>query len=132
MHSHRRLVREILKAGASGYLLKECAFAELIQAIHLIIEKNQIYLCPAISRLVMDDYLQHAEKEKNVAKSLTPKEREILQLIAEGNTSREIAKIMNMGVRTVEKHRLNLTQKLNIKSVAELVKYALREGLTNP
>lgn len=133
MHAHRRLVREMLEAGASGYLLKECAFGELVRAIHQIIERNQVYLCPAISQLVLDDYLRQTQKETNCTTlTLTPREREILQLIAEGRSSRQIAETMGMSVRTVEKHRLNMMRKVNIRSVAELVKYAIREGLTNP
>lgn len=132
MHAHRRLVREMLEAGASGYLLKECAFNELVQAIRLVIEKNQICLSPEISRMVLEDYIQPGQKNDPDLRALTPREREIVQLIAEGNTSRQIAQMIRMSVRTVEKHRLNIMGKLKIGSVAELVKYAIREGLTNP
>lgn len=132
MHTHRCLVREMLKAGASGYLLKECAFNELVQAIRSIVEKKQICLSPEISRMVMDDYIQPGQKNGPDSRSLTPREREVVQLIAEGNTSKQIAKMLCMSVRTVEKHRLNIMGKLHLESVAELVKYAIREGLTNP
>ena len=133
MHAHRRLVREMLDAGASGYLLKECAFDELVQAIHLTVERNQIFLSSEISRMVVDNYLHPPRKgEIPGIPVLTPKEREILQLIAEGDTSGQVAEILGMSVRTVEKHRLNIMRKLNLRSVAELVKYAIREGLTNP
>jgi DNA-binding NarL/FixJ family response regulator len=132
MHTHRCLVREMLKAGASGYLLKECAFNELVQAIRSIVEKNQICLSPEISRMVMDDYIQPGQKNGPDSRSLTTREREVVQLIAEGNTSKQIAKMLCMSVRTVEKHRLNIMGKLHLASVAELVKYAIREGLTKP
>jgi DNA-binding NarL/FixJ family response regulator len=132
MHTHRCLVREMLKAGASGYLLKECAFNELVQAIRLIVEKKQICLSPEISRMVLDDYIQPGQKNGPDSRSLTPRERELVQLISEGNTNKHIANMLSMSVRTVEKHRLNIMGKLHLESVAELVKYAIREGLTNP
>lgn len=133
MHSHKNLVKGMLGAGASGYLLKECAVDELTQAIRYAVERNQIFMSPEISRAVVKQYLQ--PPERNSVKNstvLTSKEREILQLIAEGNTSREIAAIMNMSVRTVEKYRPKIMQKLQVNSLAELIKYAIREGLTEP
>jgi DNA-binding NarL/FixJ family response regulator len=132
MHTHRRLVREMLEAGASGYLLKECAFDELAQAIRLIVEKNQVCLSPEVSRMVLDDYIQPVQNDEADSRVLTPREREVVQLIAEGHISRQIAAMTNSSVRTVEKHRLNIMKKLNLRSVAELVKYAIREGLTKP
>ncbi|MDP1990544.1 MAG: response regulator transcription factor [Syntrophales bacterium] len=133
MHAHRPLVREMLEAGASGYLLKECAFDELVQAIHSVVEKNQVYLSPKISQMVLEDYLRPPRKsEMSGILTLTPSEREIAQLITEGKTSRQIAGSMGISVRTVEKHRLDIMRKLKIRTVAELVKYAIREGLTSP
>ena len=132
MHAHRPLVREMLEAGASGYLLKECAFDELVQAIHSVVEKNQVYLSPKISRMVLEDYLRPPRKTEMLGiLTLTPSEREITQLITEGKSSRQIAENMGISVRTVEKHRLNIMRKLRIRNVAELVKYAIREGLTS-
>ena len=131
MHAQRRLVQEMLKAGASGYLLKECAFEELVQAIHVVFEKNQIYLSPGITQVVVHDYLQPAQKvELPDVSPLTPKEREILQLIAEGKTNENVAETLDMSRRTVEKHRARIMDKLNADSLADLIKYAIREGLT--
>ena len=131
MHAQRRLVQEMLKAGASGYLLKECAFEELVQAIHVVFEKNQIYLSPGITQVVVHDYLQPAQKvELPDVSSLTSKEREILQLIAEGMTNENVAETLDMSRRTVEKHRARIMDKLNADSLADLIKYAIREGLT--
>jgi len=133
MHAHRPLVRAMLEAGASGYLLKDCAFDELTQAIHSVVEKNQMYLSPKISQMVLEDYLCPPRKrEMTGILALTPREREIAQLIAEGKMSRQIAVNMGISVRTIEKHRLDIMQKLRIRTVAELVKYAIREGLTSP
>jgi len=131
MHAQRRLVQEMLKAGASGYLLKECAFEELVQAIHVVFEKNQIYLSPGITQVVVHDYLQPAQKvELPDVSPLTSKEREILQLIAEGMTNENVAETLDMSRRTVEKHRARIMDKLHADSLADLIKYAIREGLT--
>ncbi|MBI5676426.1 MAG: response regulator transcription factor [Nitrospirae bacterium] len=131
MHAHRRLAREMLDAGASGYLLKECAFEELVQAIRLAFEKDQIYLSPKISAVMVDDYLRVIrEGEKPDSPALTSREREIVQLIAEGKTNAKIAEILDLSARTVEKHRLNIMSRLKMQNAAELIKYAIREGLT--
>lgn len=133
MHAHRRLVHEMLEAGASGYLLKECAFQELIQAVHAVCERNQVYLSPEVAQVVVHDYLRTARDGATPnADPLTPKEREILQLVAEGCTNDNIAHILHMSGRTVEKHRAKIMEKLEIHRTAELVKYAIREGLTTP
>ena len=135
MHGHQHFVREVLSAGASAYLLKECAFSELVQAIRGAVERNEVYLSPDVSRVVFDGYLRAARGEappRDEGADLTPREREILQLIAEGGASREIAQLLGVSTRTVENHRANLMKKLRADSLAELVKYAVREGLTPP
>jgi DNA-binding NarL/FixJ family response regulator len=127
MHAHLRFVEEMLKAGASGYLLKECAFEDLVRAIHAVLE-GQLYLSPGI--VVAGYFKTPIKREEPDISHLSPKEREILQLIAEGGTSGEIAQILHMSPRTVEKHRLQIRKKLKISSLAELTKFAIREGLT--
>jgi two-component system response regulator NreC len=129
MHSDRRFVLGMLEAGASGYLLKDCAFEELAQAIRNV-NAGHTYLSPKIADVVVKGYLSRIS-EMNIASGnvLTPREREILQLIAEGMSAKEIAGHLNLGIKTVETHRRNMMQKLKMNSIAELTKYAVREGL---
>jgi len=131
MHSDKRFVSEMLKAGASGYLLKDCALEELARAIHAVVE-NKIYLSPGIAGVVIGDYVQHlATAEPASAPVLTGREREVLQLMAEGKSTKQIALHLKVSVKTVETHRQNIMRKLDVYSVAELTKYAIREGLTS-
>jgi len=131
MYSDRRYVAGMLKAGVSGYLIKNCAFDELVNAINAVM-KNQSYLSPDIASTVMKDYAHILEQEETSTISvLTPREREVLQLIAEGVSTKEIANRMHVSVKTVESHRQQLMRKLKVKGVAELTKIALREGLTS-
>jgi two-component system, NarL family, response regulator NreC len=131
MHSDRHFVSEMLKAGATGYLLKQCAVDELITAIKTVL-KNQIYLSPCISGVVVDHFVRKTPKTESTAFShLSDREREVLQLVAEGKTSKEIASQLNLSIKTVEAHRMNIMEKLNIHTVAELTKYAIREGLSS-
>jgi DNA-binding NarL/FixJ family response regulator len=131
MHSDRHFVSEMLKAGATAYLLKQCAVDELITAIKTVL-KGQTYLSTCISGVVVDQFVRHTSKSGSTAFShLSDREREVLQLVAEGNTSKEIASQLNLSIKTVEAHRLNIMEKLNIHSVAELTKYAIREGLSS-
>ena len=134
MHAHARFVRESLGAGASGYLLKENAVSELIRAIRAVVEKEQVYLSPDVSHVVVDSFLKPSRSGGELAgiASLTEREREILQLVAEGFTSSQIADKLSVSVRTVENHRAGLTRKLRTRSLADLVKLAVREGLTPP
>jgi len=130
MHSDQRFVVEMLQAGASAYLLKDCVYDDLVKAIHLVCE-GKTYLSPEIASILVDDY--RAQGQKNpAAKSmtLTPREREVLQLFAEGHSTREIAEKLFLSVKTIEAHRAQIMRKLNTHSVAELTKYAIREGLT--
>lgn len=132
MHSDRRFMGEMLKAGAKGYLLKEAAFEELATAIRSVIA-DKIYLSPRIADVVVDDYVRHNANGgvPSAFAKLTPREREVLQLMAEGRATKEIAMDLKVSIKTVETHRRQIMEKLNIYSVAELTKYAIREGLTS-
>ncbi|HOC47067.1 MAG: response regulator transcription factor [Syntrophorhabdaceae bacterium] len=131
MHSDRRFVLEMLKAGASGYLLKDSAFEELVNAVHTVMT-GQSYLSPRITDIVVKEYLYNLPKnESTVFTVLTVREREVLQLLAEGKSTKQIASTLNLSVKTVETHRQQIMDKLEIRTVAELTKYAIREGLTS-
>jgi len=131
MHSDKRFVSEMLKAGASAYLLKDCAFEELITAIRTVM-KGKIYLSPGIAGVVIGEYIKKdAKADSSVFSLLSDREREVLQLMAEGKTTKEVASYLHVSVKTVETHRTNIMTKLDIHSIAELTKYAIREGLTS-
>jgi len=131
MHSDKRFVSEMLKAGASAYLLKDCAFEELITAIRTIM-KGKTYLSPGIADVVIEDYIRKGSKEdSSVFSILSDREREVLQLMVEGKSTKEIAANLNVSAKTIETHRTNLMTKLDIHTIAELTKYAIREGLTS-
>jgi len=132
MHSEQRFVTELLKAGVKGYVLKDSAFEELHLAIINVL-KNLTYLSPAITDIVVRELVGHREEavEKSVFMVLTAREREILQLITEGQTTKEIAARLKISSKTVETHRRQIMDKLQIHTVAELTKYAIREGLTS-
>lgn len=130
MHTESRFVLGILEAGASGYLLKDAAFEELSVAIKAIL-KDQIYLSPAIAGVVVRQSLGHVgSKPRSERAKLSKREREVLQLIAEGKSTKEIAAKLYVSVKTVETHRKQIMDKLDIYSIAELTKYAIREGVT--
>src|SRR4051794_27215811 len=133
MHSDRRFMGEMLKAGAKGYLLKDGAFEELATAIRSVVA-NKVYLSPRIADVVVDDYVRRngdTAGQPSAFAKLTPREREVLQLMAEGRATKEIAMDLKVSIKTVETHRRQIMEKLNIYSVAELTKYAIREGLTS-
>jgi len=131
MYLDRRFVTGMLSAGASGYLLKDCAFEELVKAIHAV-AADRIYLSSKIVDIVVKDYLNRLVKvDTSVFSILTSREREVLQLLAEGKTTREIANHLCLSMKTVEMHRQRIMSKLNTHSLAELTKYAIREGLTS-
>ncbi len=131
MHSDKRFVIEMLKVGASGYLLKDSASEELTSCIRAV-AANQPYLSPKITDVVLKDYLSTLSKAEPSAFSvLTAREREVLQLIAEGKSTKQIAFALHVSVKTVETHRQQMMEKLNLRSIAELTKYAIREGLTS-
>ena len=131
IHSNRRFVSEMLKAGASGYVLKECLFDELACAIRAVAGGGS-YLSPRITGIVLDDYVGHLSAESGSPLSvLTEREREVLQLLAEGKNTKQIALELHVSTKTIEANRRQLMEKLNVCSVAELTKYAIREGLTS-
>ncbi len=128
--SDKRSVLEMLKAGASGYVLKQCAFQELVLAIRNVVS-SQTYLSPQISEAVVEEYLNpSAGYDDSVYSVLTPREREMLQLFAEGKSAKVIARELCVSVKTPEWHRSQIMKKLGVRSIAELVKYAISEGLT--
>jgi DNA-binding NarL/FixJ family response regulator len=131
MHSDKRFVKGMLKAGASGYLLKYCASEELITAIQMVMA-NRVYLSHDITGIVVEDYVQKlADTDSSAFQALTPREREVLQLLAEGRSTRQIAEALHVSVKTIEVHRKQMMDKLGLQNLAELVKYAIREGLTS-
>ncbi len=131
MHTDRRFIVEMLSAGASGYLLKDCAFEELISAIHALADQRT-YLSPKISDVVVKDYSCRSSKSTLSALSmLSPRECEVLRLLAEGKSTREIASALHVGVKTIETYRQQIMEKLDIHTIAELTKFAVREGLTS-
>ena len=130
-HSSRSMVVKMLRAGALGYMLKESAFAELIDGIKAINQGNR-YLCAKISDVVLADYMQMIfDIKREIKDVLTPRECEVLQMVAEGGTTKKIAEQLNLSVKTVNSHREHIMDKLRIHNVAELTKYAIREGLTS-
>lgn len=132
MHSDSLFVTEMLKSGASGYLLKDCAFEELALAIRAVVA-GKTYLSPSISSVVVDDYLHRSPKKTDFSglDVLTNREREVLQLLAEGKSTKQIALKLHISGKTVETHRRQIMNKLDIHTVAELTKYAIRKGLTS-
>lgn len=128
MHTDKRFIAEMLGAGASGYLLKDCAFEELICAIHALADRRT-YLSPKISDTVVKDFASRFSK--STLSVLAPREREVLQLLAEGKSAREIATILQVSVKTVQTYRELIMEKLDIHTIAELTKFSIREGLTS-
>lgn len=132
MHADKQYAAGMLGAGASGYLLKDCAYDELVEAIRTV-ASGRTYLSPEITGVVLRDYVDRLSgAEADSAFSvLTDREREVLQLVAEGHTTKQIAEKLYVSVKTVESHRQNIMDKLEIRTIAELTKYAIREGLTS-
>jgi two-component system response regulator NreC len=128
MHADKRFVAGMFEAGAMAYLLKDCAFDELLQAIRQVMS-GRTYLCSMISGVMIRDYIQRMRKSE--PSLLSPREKEILQLLAEGSTTKRIADQLSVSVKTVETHRQHIMDKLNIFSIAELTKYAIKEGITS-
>jgi DNA-binding NarL/FixJ family response regulator len=130
IHSGQRFVAEVFRAGASGYLLKDCDFNEVLAAIRAV-AAGETFLCPQVATVLRNDYLQRiAQTDIPTSPALSPREREVLQLMAEGKSTKEIAFTFNLSVKTVEVHRQRIMDKLDIHTIAELTKYAIREGLT--
>ena len=130
MHSDRRFILNMLTCGASGYLLKDCDFEEITKAIHTV-SAGRAYLSSTIIDTVVQDYFHHLDKFQSAFTDLTNRERVILQNLAEGKSVKEIAGNMYLSVKTIETHRQQIMKKLGFNSIAELTKYAVREGLTS-
>jgi two-component system, NarL family, response regulator NreC len=130
MHSDESYVIRSLKAGARAYLLKDSAEADLIAAIHAITE-GKSYFSPAVRSLLKEDYMRQLEDTgaEDSYELLTTREREVLQLVAEGKSNKEVANVLNLSLYTVETHRTHILQKLNLHSVPELILYAVRKGI---
>ena len=129
MHADHRYVDGMLKAGASGYLLKNCVAQELVTAINTVVEGN-VYLSPQITTTLVNSYLfEKTTPPGTTAGMLTDREREVLQLIAEGRSIKEISATLHIGKKTAESHRRNIMQKTSIHSVAGLTQFAIKEGL---
>jgi DNA-binding NarL/FixJ family response regulator len=127
MHKDSVYVREILRAGARGYLLKDSIASDLLAAVRAV-SRGEGYLSPGVSDAVLNDYRRHVTDPIDL---LTSREREVLQMIAEGKTNKEIATVLNLSVYTVDAHRGRIMEKLNLHSVNELVRFALRSGLVD-
>src|ERR1700730_6507492 len=130
MHSDESYVLRALKAGARAYILKNAAEADLIRAVQAVSE-GKSFFSPVISKMLLEDYVRQA-RDKEVEDSydlLTPREREILQLLAEGKTNKDVANLLNLSPYTIETHRGNILEKLNLHSVPELILYAVRKGI---
>src|SRR5215469_3051050 len=130
MHPDETYVLRALKAGARGYLLKDSAEADLIKAVH-VVARGKSFFSPAVSKVLLDDYVRKLKRSgtDDAYDLLTPREREVLQLIAEGKSNKEIANLLNLSVYTVESHRANLMEKLNLRGLPELILYAVRKGI---
>ena len=130
MHSDESYVLRALKAGARGYLLKDSAEADLIKAVHAV-AGGKSFFSPAVSKVLLDDYVRKLRRSgtEDAYDLLTPREREVLQLIAEGKSNKDIANVLNLSVYTVESHRSNLMEKLNVRGLPELILYAVRKGI---
>jgi DNA-binding NarL/FixJ family response regulator len=130
MHKERRFVTQAFRAGAKGYLLKDAASAELVQAIRAV-SAGEVFVSAEIVQVLIEECMKQVPDsfaESEVA--LTPREREVLQLIAEGNNAKSIAFLLNLNVKTVDSHRQQIMKKLKLYSIAELTKYAIRQGVT--
>lgn len=129
MHDNEEYIRQVLAAGAMGYILKDAAARELINAIKTV-QRGEAVLSTAITRLVIEDYLRWGDVQPaDDSSNLTPREREVLQLIAEGNTNKQIAEILSLSIKTIQSHRANLMNKLDLHDRGELIKYAIQKKI---
>jgi len=131
MHQNEAYVRRALRSGAVGYLLKDSAPVELSLALKAVL-RGETYLSPAVSRGVMSDYVQRLRADDQPSDALSPRQREVLQLLAEGYSNKEIARRLDISVNTVDTHRSQLMKQLDIHEVTGLVRYAMRNGLISP
>jgi two-component system response regulator NreC len=129
-HENEEYIYQLLRAGASGYVVKQAAPAELVEAIRAVFE-GDTFLSPSINPSMVEEYIRQAKAmvKSGPDERLTPREREVLQLVAEGRTNREIAQVLSISIKTVEHHRANLMSKLDLYSAAELTQYAIRTGV---
>jgi len=131
MHMEKIYISGMMKAGASGYVLKSCSFKELLKCINTVLS-GENFFCNEVKGLIKEkDFKGTSDSPDSIYTLLSKREREVLQLIAEGNKSKSIAQIMKISVKTVDIHRTNIKAKLNIHSIAELTKFAIAEGLTS-
>jgi two-component system response regulator NreC len=129
MHENEEYIRQVLAAGALGYVLKDAAARDLLGAIRTVYQGEAV-LSPAITRLVIEDYLRWGDiRPEDTTNGLTAREREVLQLIAEGYTNKEIAEILSLSVKTIQSHRANLMNKLDLHDRGELIKYAIQKKI---
>jgi two-component system, NarL family, response regulator NreC len=130
MYSDETYILRALKSGARGYLLKDSAEADLIRAIRSVAERKSFF-SPTVSRVLLEDYMRKLQRTGGESSYdlLTPREREVLQLIAEGKSNKEVAEVLHLSVYTVETHRGNLMEKLTLKGLPELILYAVRKGI---
>ena len=127
MHADKQFITGMFKAGAVGYLLKDCAYDELIDAIYTV-QNKKVYISKEISGIVIGELLGSLSKDTS---DISDREKEVLQLLVEGKSTKEIASILNLSVKTIESHRKNIMTKLNIYTMPELTKYAVRMGITS-
>jgi len=131
-HSDGNIVAKMIKAGACGYMLKDSAFEELIEGLNTILE-GKTFLCNKVSKVVFSEYVSMiTNPNRTLDDGLSSREREVLQMVAEGHTTKEIAEALNLSTKTVDSHREHIMEKLGIRNVAGLTRYAIREGLTTP
>jgi DNA-binding NarL/FixJ family response regulator len=129
VHDSEQVVREVLAAGARGFLLKSDAGRDLLVAVEAL-QHQRTYFTPKVAQMMLDGYLRpHEETNASAQCVLTPREREVIQLVAEGKTTKEVATALCLSVKTAETHRTNLMRKLNLHSVADITLYAVRNGI---
>jgi DNA-binding NarL/FixJ family response regulator len=128
MHAGEDYVTEAFRAGAMGYILKRAAASELLTAIHTVLKGNH-YISPLVTRNSLDLLISSSKPEGNLANRLTPRQREVLQLVAEGRSRKEIASILNISVKTVEFHKSKIMRELNLQTVADFTRYAIEHGI---
>lgn len=131
MHSSDKYVREMFRAGASGYLLKNCPFEELVEAVKTVFN-GKTYISPSVGNMIIKEYISKPDDENSVFSILSQREREVLQLLAEGKTTKQIGRLLHISPKTVEAHRLRIMDKLDVDNIAQMTKYAIQEGLTQP
>ncbi len=132
MYSDKRFIKGMLKAGASGYMLKDSAFKELIDAIRVIVE-NKIYISPSVANIITEDYLkQSPESDGSTRSLLSSRELEVLQLLVEGMSTKQIASSLRLSIKTIESHRSRIMKKIDVNNIADLTRYAIREGINSP